>query len=457
MKTRRPTRRAFLRGATGVAIALPWLEYFDPSAARAQSAMPAEAKRYMTVFTPGGTVLDKWRPTGTETAPVLSPILAPLEPMKSRILVLEGIDMKSAVGGIHESGIVALLTGTPQSSANRRFAAGPSIDQVLADRFMKPRRSLELAIRWATGKGHGLLATNNCVNFENAPGFKPIPPRLDPVQIWNDLFKSATAPQTNDAQQRLARKKSVLDYLDRRYASLSQKLGGEDRAKLEQHLSKIREIERTLEQVTPQATMACKAPELVDTSKYNPFTAKKSADDGSIKDVSTDTEIPKVGKLMMDMIIMAMACDMTSVATLQWTDTEAKHTFPWLSLSEHHHYYQHDGGFRPAECQKICTWYSEMHLYLLNAMQAVDMGGHSLLDESVILFGSELQEPPTHKTDRMPFLLAGGGGGLRTGRWLRYSNTSHNDLLLAILRLFGDDRPSFGDPMFCDAPLNNLT
>jgi hypothetical protein len=452
----RPTRRAFLRGAGGVAIALPWLELYDRGAVRAQAAMPLQAQRYLTVFTPGGTVLEKWRPSGTETAPVLSPILAPLEPMKHRLLVLEGIDMKSAVGGIHESGIVALLTGTPQSSSNRRYASGPSIDQVLADRFMKPRRSLELAIRWATGKAHGLLATNNCMNFENAAGYRPIPPRLDPVQIWNDLFKTQSAPSTSEAASRIARKKSILDFLDRRYATLSQRLGADDRAQLDQHLTKIREIERTLEAL-PAQTTACKAPELVDTSRYNPQTGLNSADDGSLKDVSTDKEIPTVGKLMMDMMVMALACDMTRVGTLQWTDTEAKHTFPWLNLSEHHHFYQHDGGYKPAECQKICTWYSEMHLYLLQAMERVDMGGHSLLDESVVLFGSELQEPPSHKTDRMPFLLAGGGGGLRTGRWLKHSGTSHNNLLVAILNLFGDERTTFGDPKYCTGPLANLT
>lgn len=451
----RTSRRAFLRGAGGVAIALPWLEYFDRGVTRAQSVSPAHAQRYITVFTPGGTVLDKWRPTGTEAAPVLSPILAPLEPMKHKLLVLDGVDMKSAVGGIHEEGIVALLTGSPQSDQHRRFAAGPSIDQVLADRLMKPRRSLEMAIRWATGKAHGLLATNNCLNFESAPGWKPIPPRLDPVQIWDDLFKTQAADQSNQASTRLALKKSILDFLDGRYTGLAQKLGTEDRAKLEQHLTKIREIERTLEQL-PSQNSACKPPELVDTSRYNPHTGLNSADDGSIKDFATDTEIPKVGQLMMDMLVMALACDMTAVGTLQWTDTEAKHTFPWLNLSEHHHFYQHDGGFKPAECQKICTWYSEMHLYLLQAMDRVDMGGHTLLDESVVFFASELQEPPTHETDNMPFLLAGGGGGLRTGRWLRYQGASHNDLLVSILNLFGDPRTTFGDPDYCTGPLPNL-
>jgi hypothetical protein len=148
---------------------------------------------------------------------------------------------------------------------------------------------------------------------------------------------------------------------------------------------------------------------------------------------------------------------MTAVGTFQWSDTEAKHTFPWLSLSEHHHFYQHDGGFRPAECEKIYTWYSGMHLYLLQAMDAVDMGGHTLLDESVVFFGSELQEPPSHQKTDMPLLLAGGGGGLRSGRWLKYDHLSHNNLLVSLLNLFGDMRATLGKPEHCTGPLTNLT
>src|SRR5262245_2884672 len=245
---------------------------------RAQ-AMPAQ--RFLSVYTPGGTVLAKWRPTGTETAPVLSPILAPLEPVKSKLLIVDGLDMKSAVGEQHQAGIVALLTGTVQSSANRNYAGGPSIDQLIAARTMKPRRSLELAVRWATGKAHGLLSPMNSLNFENAAGFKPIPPRLDPVQIWNDLFKSSGGSTDADAKARLARKKSVLDFLDRRYAGLAQRLGGEDRAKLEQHLTKIREIERGLEHAAAPVDR-CKPPMLIDTSDYNPLTGLNSSDNGSV-------------------------------------------------------------------------------------------------------------------------------------------------------------------------------
>ena len=115
------------------------------------------------------------------------------------------------------------------------------------------------------------------------------------------------------------------------------------------------------------------------------------------------------------------------------------------------------GGFRPAECELIYTWYSEQHLYLLQEMEKVDMGGHSLLDESVVFFGSEISDPPTHMKKNMPFLLAGGGGGLRTGRWVRYPNLPHNNLLVSILNLFGDTRTTFGLQQYCTGPLTNLT
>jgi hypothetical protein len=209
-------------------------------------------------------------------------------------------------------------------------------------------------------------------------------------------------------------------------------------------------------------------PTQVDTTGYNPGSGMcgadcSGADVGANVDISTDTMIPKVGTYMMDLMVMALACDLTAVGTFQWTDTEAKHTFPWLSLSEHHHFYQHDGGFRAPECEKIYTWYSTMHLHLLQAMDKVIMGadGHTLLDESVVFFGSEISQPPTHTNTDMPFMLAGGANSLKGGRWVHYTDKSnnknaHNNLLVSILNMFGDTRTTFGNPAFCAGPLPNL-
>ena len=450
-------RRAVIRGAGSIALALPWLEVMGAERP-VQAAVPPG--RFVGVFQPGGTVRARYTPRGSETAFTLGPILKPLEPLQDRLLVLDGLDMKSAVGEQHQAGIVALLTGTPQSGSG--YAAGPSIDQVIATRISagkKPKASLQLAIRWATGRSKGRLSPVNSLNFEDNGSFSPIPPRLAPPQVFADLFGSA-APGSGTAasDSRLARRRSILDFVDKRYATLSSRLGAGDRAKLEQHLSKIREIERGL--MPPVGTPAtpageCQAPAEVDTADYNPRTGLGADDNGAVVDSRTDAAIPKAGRYMMDMLVRALACDLTAVATFQWSDTEAKHTLPWLNLSEHHHFYQHDGGFRPAECEQIGIWYSQQHLYLLQQMAAVDMGGHSLLDESVVFFGSEIQDPPSHAKNNMPFVLAG-GGGLRTGRWLDFKGVSHNNLLVSILNLFGDDRRGFGDPKFCTGPLPGL-
>jgi hypothetical protein len=447
-----------LRGAGSVAIALPWLEAMgDPPVARAADA--SSAKRFVSVYTPGGTVADKFWPGGSEEKPVLSPILKPLEPVLSKLLILNGLNMACAVGEQHQAGIIGFLTGSKQTGSPNNFSSYPSIDQVIASRIstgIKQRSSIQMAIRWATGKSHGLLHPINAVNFENAAVPAPIPPWLDPVTIYQDLFGGLEMNDPN-APKEVARKKSILDLVDKQYQRLSDQLGAGDRAKLEQHLTKIREIETSLDKVVEEG-VHCSVPPWVDTTGYNPKTGLNSGDSGEVKDQATDSMIPTVGKLMIDMLVMALACDITAVASLQWSDTEAKHTFPWLGLSEHHHFYQHDGGFRPAECQQIYTWYAQQHSYLLQQMDAVDMGGgKTLLDESVVFFGSELAHPPTHAKTNMPFLLGGGGGGLRGGRHLNFNARSHNDLLVTILNLFGDSSEKYGDPEFCTGALSGLT
>jgi hypothetical protein len=454
-------RRAVLRGAGTVAIALPWLEIMGTDKAYAAAA---PAKRLLTVYTPGGTVADKFWPTGTPDAPVLGQILKPLEPHFSKVLAIKGLSMtqiwKDLAGEQHQAGICSLLTGVPQPGAGK-YPKGPSIDQVIASIIQADlgamsyaRKSVQLAIRWATGKSHGLLHPINSANFDDANGNAAIAPKLDPKDVFNTLFGSVEPGM--DMTVANARDKSILDHVIDRYTKLGQRLGATDKAKLDEHLTKLRELEQSIGKGNLDGE-ACKPPTLIDTTGYNATTGLNSSDDGGLKDTTTDAKIPEVGKFMMDMMVMAFACELTAVGSFQWSDTEAKHTFPWLSLPEHHHYYQHDGNFRPVECAQINTWYSEMHAYLLAAMSKVDMGGHTLLDESVVFFGSELSHPPDHTKENMPFLLAGGGGGLKGGRVLQFGNVPHNNLLVSILNLFGDTRTTFGDAKYCQNPLTGLT
>lgn len=466
-------RRTLLRGAGSIAIALPWLEIMESERhALAQSATPA--KRFLSVYTPGGTVAEHFWPTGPANAPVLGQILKPLEANFPKILALKGLSMTQLWKGTdikgeqHQSGICGLLTGTSQPGAGN-YPKAPSMDQVLATKIQADRRpknpgdpdlsyakkSLQLAIRWATGKSHGLLDPINSANFEDSPSAAPIAPQLDPQDVFETLF-GASAPGA-DAAAVNARSKSILDFVDKRYVALGNRLGASDKAKLDQHLTKLRALEQSIGKGDLKGA-ACKPPALIDTKGYNATTGLSADDKGEKKDATTDAKIPEVGKFMMDMMVMAFACDLTAVGSFQWSDTEAKHTFPWLGLNEHHHYYQHDNGFQPVQCAQINTWYSTMHAYLLNAMDAVQVAGdRTLLDESVVFFGSELSHPPDHFKDDMPFLLAGGGGGLKGGRVLDFGGVPHNNLLVAMFHLFGDTRTTFGNPQFCLNPVNGLT
>jgi hypothetical protein len=443
----RLNRRAVLRGAGSVAIALPWLEIMGPE--RNALAAGAPASRFITVFTPGGTVLENWRPTGTETDFQLSPILAPLESVRERLLVVDGLAMTSAQGEQNQCGIIAWLTGDRQSDEPPAFAVGPSLDQLLASRLSAGRRlpSLQLAVRWGTGKSHGVPHPSNIANFADTATFEPMAPRLDPVATWQALFG---APTQAPGQ---AWDRSILDAVGGRYQKLAQRLGGPDRQRLEEHLAKIRALEQRLAAVT-----GCRPPELVDTSDYDPMAGLLSTDTGDYRDLETDAAIPKVCKLMIDMLVMALSCDITAVASLQFSDTEAKHTFPWLGLTEHMHCYMNDCGYQPGPLTQIYEWYSQQHAYLIEQLgNAPGPNGTSLLDESIVFFGSQMQSPATHDRHDMPFLLAGNGGGLKTNRWLRYEGQSHNDLLVALLNLCGDPRSTFGAQQYCTGPLGRLT
>jgi hypothetical protein len=161
---------------------------------------------------------------------------------------------------------------------------------------------------------------------------------------------------------------------------------------------------------------------------------------------------------MLDMLVMALACDITAVATLMWSDAEAKHTFPWLGLNNHLHFYMSDGGYQPEQCTQIFTWYAEQHRYLLERLASVPTAnGGTLLDETLVFFGSHIQHPPTHSKTDMPYLLAGRGGGLKPGRWLRKAHESSNDLLMALSGMCGMPVKTFGAPEFCEGAMGGLT
>jgi hypothetical protein len=169
------------------------------------------------------------------------------------------------------------------------------------------------------------------------------------------------------------------------------------------------------------------------------------------------TDFPAVGKLQIDLLVMALACDRTRVATFLWEEAaDNRHTFTWIGVNDQHHTGIHNGHLDNVE--KMLTWFSEQHAYLLAKMKSVPEGSGTLLDNSLVFFASEQSNGATHGTTNMPYLLAGNAGGvLKTGRWLRFTgNPPHSNLLVSILNMMGNPATTFGKKEWCTGPVPGL-
>jgi hypothetical protein len=467
-------RRTMLRGAGGVVIGLPFLSaMLRPGRSHAQEATP---KRFVVFYSPGGTLLDKWRPTGSADSFNFQPMMSPLTPFKDRLTVVDGVDLSVTALGYghpHARGMGGVLTGMPLLSGtfntnmgSAGFADGPSIDQVIAGTLSTGLRfkSLEVSSGWSTGISAGGQPHPGSVITYSASK-TPVPPATDPLNTFTRVFAGAGAGTAGQAQATLD--SSILDSIMEDYRYYSAKLGPEDRGKLDAHLQLIGEAQKGIK-VMIKAT--CVPPTGVNQTPgyYNDGandSISRGALDGGMGAIGAGVKVPEKGRVMTDILVAALACDLTRVGTMQWSDSEAKFMLPFLMgsdgkpLADHHHGYQHDRGFQPGSLETIYNWYASNFAYLLQKMDAIKEGnGLSLLDNSLVLWVSEIQEPSNHGQSNMPFVLAGKAGGtFRSGRWLRMTQRQpHNNMLVSILNVFGLPNTRFGHQNYCTGPLAGL-
>src|SRR5882724_2857559 len=333
----RLTRRSVPRGAAGISVALPFLDaMLLPGQSHAASAIPL---RFVVFYSPGGTLLDKWRPTGTETNYALGDMMASLNPYKDRMMFLDGLDLSITAKGVghpHSRGMAGVLTGTQllpgdfeTGGGGASFADGPSIDQVIAGRIGQGLKfqSLEFSSGWSiSGRSAGELSFA-ADQLTMAGSKKPIPP-----------MTSATAAFAN------AKTKSILDVVSAQFTKLSAQLGPSDRAKLGEHLDMIRQMETSLT-ASVSTDPSCVVPPMPTSAGGTPTNPMQSGTGV----VVTATDIPATGKVMTDLLVASLACDLTRVGTMQWADSEAKFilNFDPLNMPDHHHAYQHEKGFQP--------------------------------------------------------------------------------------------------------------
>ncbi|MCB9753685.1 MAG: DUF1552 domain-containing protein [Myxococcales bacterium] len=433
MRRFRLSRRTFLRGAGGIALALPLLEIMRPRAVRAADDAP---KRLILWFTANGTVPSAWTP-GPNFA--LGPILEPLAPHKQDLLVLSGLGLNAGGGDKkgHNRGIACLWTGLPPEGGNdgeNSYATGPSIDQHIAAKLAGDTQfaTLELGVQVKTALPRGRMIY--------AGAAQPIPPEDDPFKVYTRLF-DGLGESAAELEAIRARRKTVLDAVMSDYESLDSKLGAADRIKLEAHLDNLREIELRLDKLYTLPD-ACEVPD--PPPQFN---------------IKNNDRFPELGQLQMDLLVMALACDLTRVASIMWSHALSSVVHTWLGHTEVHHTISHFGdGASNDQLVAINAWYSARLSELITRLKAVPEGDGTLFDRVVICCGSELGKGQPHYNSPIPFVLAGSCGGyFATGRHLDFAGASHNDLLISLMHAMGVQQNTFGDPAHASGPLPGLT
>lgn len=439
------TRRGFLRSATAAGVGAAALPFLTSGASHAAEGFP---KRFIVFFSPNGTIPSEWSPDGGETDFTLRRILAPLEAHREKLLILDGLDMRSTSEGPgdgHQKGMGHMLTGREllpgdvgggcDSCAAVSWASGISVDQQIANHIAGDTafRSLELGVR----NGN---SSNVWTRMSYRGASEPLPPEDDPYAVFDRVFGGLTGDRFG-IERRQAMRQSVVDYLHQDFGDLQARVAREDALRMEQHIDGIRAIERRL--TTGALGASCVAPDL-----------------GERIDTSAIDNMPAVGRMQMDMAAMALACDLTRVVSLQWTKSVGGSSAPWLGISDGHHGLSHEGDSNADAVDKLVrinTWYAEQFAYLVDQLDSIPEGDGTLLDNTCVIWVNELGKGNSHTRNNVPIVMAGGAGGsFRTGRCLRYETKSHNDLLVTLTNAYGIEQDTFGDPRYCDGPMSEL-
>lgn len=441
-RVRTPISRRALLGRMSVGALTLSLPVWRGLDAHAQQL--GDNKRLFVFFMPNGTIADQFFPAAGPTLDVLPPLLAPFEAFKQKLLVLKGVHMDSTIGeekpgGPHMKGPGAMLTGGWLLEGSFSGAGGPagyantiSVDQEIAASIGQTTRfpSLEFGVDI---QGQEPLRV-----ISYAGSNQPNNPIDDPWQMWDRVFGDFV-PDAVDRDQLIAERRSVLDYVNEELSALEPRLPAEDRPRLQAHMTALRNIERQLDTLGQQ----CVTPEISEPV-----------------DVHLKENYPAVGKLQMDLMFQAHACDLTRVSTFMWSNADSWQYFPWVGVDEEHHALSHlVDAESVAKLVTINTWYNQQIAYFLQLLEDTPEGNGTMLDNSLVLCGNEIGLGDTHTHENIPWLLAGSAGGaLSTGRYLDFGSQPHNNLLLSVLHAFGmDDQTSFGAPEYCTGPLPGLT
>jgi hypothetical protein len=437
---KRWSRRALLQSLGAGVAASPFVPLLNASGQE-----PVVPQRLVLIYTPHGTIYDAWKPQGSSSDFTLSPILQPLAAHQSKLVILDGLEIthSNVSAPSHTEGFSLLWTASNLGQGSQfnfqgdlfDWVTGPSVDQTIAQQIGGATAfpSVELAVRPGGGN-----APNTRMIYSGPA--QPVQPEGDPHEAFDRIFAGVTPNTGPDpaVERAKAEKQSVIDAVKSQLTRLEPKVAQADRLKIEAHLEGVRALERRLQMGYSPA--ACAPPELGGGSD----------------------DMAAIWDQQWDVLSGALACDLTRVASLQlrYGDNDGD-SYPWLGVNGSHHEMSHagdgDAGARD-QLTKIYTWYAERIAAFLDKLAAIPEGDGTLLDHTLVVWGSEVGKGNNHSFDRIPFVLAGGcGGKLVMGRYLTYDGVPHNRLLVSLCQLLGlDGVTTFGTTDQGSGPLAGL-
>ena len=435
MKNWQIPRRTFLRGV-GTALALPWLEAMTPLRAAAP-ALPRPL-RMAFVYVPNGVNMEDWTPAATGADFTLPKILEPLAPLRNDLQILSGLAHRTAYPngdgpGDHARASASFLTGVQaRKTAAMDVRAGISVDQIAATQVGNQTRLPSLEISCDKGQRAGSCDSGYSCAYQFNLAWKtpttPLPPEVDPRLVFERLFSNGSLRETAESRARRQQAhKSILDFVLTDAQQLQRDLGVNDRQKLDEYLTSVREIEQRIERAEKMSVAA--------------------------PDYPTPGGIPRDYeqhlRVMFDLLALAFQTDTTRVSSFMIAHDGSNRSYPAIGVPDGHHDISHHGGNaeKKAKIAKINRFHMTQFAAFLERLKSVREGEGTLLDNCMIVYGSGIADGNAHSHHDLPVLLAGrGGGAFQTGRHLRFTkDTPMSNLYLSMLERMGVKEERFGD------------
>ena len=399
-------RRTLLRGL-GATLALPFLDAMVPAFSLRGRAAARPVHRFQTFYVPNGMAMEHWLPKGEGEAFALSPILEPLQPYRQQLLVLSGI--KANWNYIHAGASGSFLTGTTRGGRNEiEIVADVSIDQLLARHFAAETQVPSLELSMDAPANAGACTGNLSCVYTHTLSWRsptqPLPMEWNPRAVFERLFGDSGSTDRKAREARLRQRKSILDSVAEKLASIKSDLGAGDRTKVDEYVDAVRDVERRIQKAEEQSDVALPAVE-------QPQGAPPVFEDHLA--------------LMLDLQLLALQSDLTRVMTFMMGKEQSARPYPQIGVPEAHHPLSHHNDIPEliAHMSKINRYHVELFSKYLAKLRATPDGDGTLLDHVTILYGSGISNSTRHSGDNLPLLVVGGGSGtLKGGRHLAYSN-----------------------------------